>query len=99
MEKIKVDVDEDLEDIMPGFLKNREGDIADLTKAIEEKDDETVKSIGHKLSGNAGGYGLDALGEIGQEIENAGVQKDWAKVQSELDNMKDYLNRLEINYV
>jgi len=56
-EKIVVHVDIDLEDLIPGFLDNRQKDIRNLESALQENDFETLRSIGHNLKGVGGGCG------------------------------------------
>jgi hypothetical protein len=43
-EKTVVNIDIDLEDLIPGFLENRQKDILKLEQAIEEQDFEVLRS-------------------------------------------------------
>ena len=74
-EKIIVQVDEDLEDLIPGFLENRKQDVENLRQELEQKNFVNVTSIGHSIKGVGGGYGFDLMSELGAKIEIAGKPK------------------------
>lgn len=98
MMKEIVVVDKDLQDLIPGFLKNREIDIEKLTKAIEEEDYETIRIIGHSMKGFGSGYGFHFVTEIGKVIEEAGLKKDLKKANESLERLKLYFANIEIRY-
>ncbi len=50
-EKIIVQVDPDLEELIPGFLENRKLDIEKLRSALNEKDFVNLGLIGHSIKG------------------------------------------------
>lgn len=94
---IRIEVDPELLDLVPGFLHNRETDVEVLTRAVSERDLKTAGIVGHRLRGAAGGYGFDVLGTMGGRIEEAashGSVEDIALVVAE---MVDHLARLEIH--
>ena len=94
---IHIEVDPELLDLVPGFLRNRQTDVEVLTRAVAERDLETARVVGHRLRGAAGGYGFAALGTLGARIEQAASQgcvEDIARVVAE---MVDHLARLEIH--
>lgn len=96
--KIPVTIDKDLESIVPGFLKHRQEDIVKMKEALLKNDFPTMKSIGHKLKGNAGGYGFDELGFTGARLEKAAENNEKDKCEQCLAEMIDYLNRVEITF-
>lgn len=98
MMKEIVVVDKDLQDLIPGFLKNRETDIEKLTKAFEEEDYETIRIIGHSMKGFGSGYGFHFVTEIGKVIEEAGLKKDLKKANESLERLKLYFANIEIRY-
>jgi len=97
-DKIIVNVDEDLEDLIPGFLENRVTDIDKLNSAVSENDSEILRSIGHSLKGVGGGYGFMKITEIGAEIESCAKLKDMDKIKCLIKELADYLDRVEIVY-
>ncbi|RMG73827.1 MAG: Hpt domain-containing protein [Nitrospirae bacterium] len=98
-EKITVYVDSDLEDIVPVFLQSRQKDILSMERALAEGDYETIRLIGHSMKGAGGGYGFDAITEIGASIERAAKQGDKDAIKRQIEALKDYLNRVEVKYV
>ncbi len=97
-EKIIVNVDPDLEDLIPGFLQNRSEDVKKLTDALEKNDFESLRSIGHSLKGVGGGYGFELMSEIGAEIETASKQDDAETVKTKIHQLDDYLKRIQVKY-
>ncbi len=97
-EKIMVSVDEDLEELIPGFLKNRTADVQLLKEAIEADDIGKIQSIGHSLKGVGGGYGFDALSELGAKIEIAAKEKNVSEIKTLVEEMADYMARVEVVY-
>ena len=94
--KIVVSVDADLEELIPGFLENRIKDVQSLREALAEQDVGKIQSIGHSLKGVGGGYGFDALSEIGAAIEAAAKQQDLGSIEALIVSMADYLERIDI---
>ncbi len=93
-----VHIDPDLEDIVPGFLENRRKDIVSLQTAIPRGDFETIRMLGHRLKGDGGGYGFDAISEIGAAIEHAAARRDAPALTQQAQALEDYLNRVEVVY-
>lgn len=94
-EKIIVQItDEDIVDIIPGYLENRQKDLETLKQA--PNDFETVRSLGHKMKGSGGGYGLDRISEIGKALEEAAKAQDLDAIQSGIAALQDFLERVEI---
>ena len=98
MAKIRVHVDPDLKEIVPGFLENRKKDVLALANALQTQDFATCKSIGHKMNGNSGGYGFHRLSEIGEVIEKASANNNLYKIQSATRELESYLANLEVVY-
>ena len=97
-EKIIIQVDPDLEELIPGFLENRNTDIAKLRASLDDKDYANIQSIGHSTKGVGGGYGFDLMSELGAEIESAAKENDADKIGEKINQLDDYLQRIEIEY-
>nr|CRH06259.1 Conserved protein of unknown function. Containing Hpt domain [Candidatus Magnetococcus massalia] len=95
---IPVVIDQDLEDIVPGYLENRQKDIKDLNKALEEGDFQTASVLGHRMKGSGAGYGFDEITEIGKTIELAAKASDSSAIAEGVSRLVDYLERVEISY-
>ncbi len=76
--KILVNIDPDLEELIPGFLENRSKDLTKLQDAMGKADYQVIQSIGHSLKGVGGGYGFDEMSKIGADIESSAKTQDHA---------------------
>ncbi len=94
--KIMVLVDSDLEDLIPGFLENRAHDIKSIEDALARKDYETIAQLGHTMKGVGGGYGFDAITDIGGSIEKAAKTENCVQIRQSIDALADYLARIDI---
>jgi len=98
-EKIVVNVDSDIEDLIPGFLENRQQDVKSIYDALEKEDYETIRILGHSMKGAGGGYGFDEITDIGRSIEESAEGKNQEEVKKWVINLSNYLDRIEIVYV
>lgn len=94
--KILVTVDEDLLDIIPGYLERRHGDAATITGALAQGDYEQILRIGHSMKGSGGAYGFEAITTIGAALEQAAKRQDSRAIEEQLRVLQDYLERVEI---
>ena len=97
-EKITVNIDPDLEDLIPGFLSNRKEDIEKLRTAIKSSSLDDLRSIGHSLKGVGGGYGFQKITEIGAEIENYAKSSNLDEIKKLIEDLDEYLDCVEIIY-
>ena len=97
-EKIVVNIDIDLEDLISGFLENRQKDILKLEQAFAEQDFETLRSVGHNLKGVGGGYGFHDMTTFGAAIEEGAKEKNLATINENIKKLSHYLANVEINY-
>ena len=97
-EKITVKVDSDLEDLMPGYLQNRHGDIGKIQKALEQNDYESIRVLGHTMKGTGGGYGFDSITDIGRSIEQSAKDKNPEDIRKLIHELSSYLERVEVVY-
>ncbi|MGM0500114.1 MAG: Hpt domain-containing protein [Bacillota bacterium] len=98
MSKNKVYIDSDLEFLIPQFLENREEDIKKLEKLLKKSEFDQIRIIGHSMKGSGGGYGFDYLTEIGSQIEQAAELKNDHKIKNLINELKKYLENIEIIY-
>jgi HPt (histidine-containing phosphotransfer) domain-containing protein len=95
-EKIVVKVDPEIADLIPGFLNNRKKDIENMGSCLKVKDFEQIERLGHGMKGSGAGYGFYGISEIGKSIEIAAKEKNIEAIKKEIENLKDYLDRVEI---
>ena len=96
--RIKVVVDRDIEELIPGFLENRQADIRSILGSLEDDDYETVRILGHSMKGAGGGYGFDAISDIGQNLESAAREKNAWAIKKMVSDLASYLEQVDIVY-
>jgi CheY-like chemotaxis protein len=84
----------ELQELMPGYLKGRRGDLARLSAAIEERDFAVVVHVGHNMKGTGSSYGHQAISEIGLLLEQAGGARNDDAVRRQIEALSEYLATL-----
>ena len=97
-EEIVVHLDAYLEDIIPGFLKNRRKDIKNMLKALECDDYEVIMILGHGMKGSGGGYGFEVITDIGRSLEQAAKNKNSEEVRKWVNKLSTYIERVKVVY-
>ncbi|TIH19944.1 Hpt domain-containing protein [Marinifilum sp. JC120] len=97
--KIVERIDADLQGLVSGFIKITYNEIKDLEDALNAGDMDVVARIGHNLKGSALNYGFSQLGAIGLRIETCAALNKPDEVQVELEVLKDYVERVEVEFV
>ncbi|MGH7931715.1 MAG: response regulator, partial [Candidatus Binataceae bacterium] len=95
-QRVVVRVAPDLSDLIPGFLEHKRADSKLVEAAIERADHETLSHLGHKMKGEGGSYGLDAISEIGDAIEQAAKARDLATIRLLAAELSAYLEAVEV---
>jgi HPt (histidine-containing phosphotransfer) domain-containing protein len=95
-EKTIIRVAPEIAELIPGFLENRRKDIAAMLDAVQRGDFETVRVLGHSMKGAGGGYGFDAITEIGAALEQAAKQRNAAEIRNRVNELSSYLDRVEV---
>ena len=97
-DRFVVQVDPEIEEIVPICLQSRRDDVEPLSKALEEGDFETIRLLGHNMKGSGGGYGFDAITDIGQSLEQAAKNQSSREIKRLVEELASYLNRVEVVY-
>ena len=90
------EVDEDLRDLLPGYLTNRKKELVTLRQALEQGDFQVIENIGHKLRGNAESYGFTELGTWGAKLESLSKTRDFGSIPKVIDLIEAYLNEVRL---
>lgn len=98
MEKIVVQVDADLEDLIPGYLESRRQDVETVLQALENQDFETIRIVGHTMKGTGGGYGFDAITGLGHSLEEAAKGQNGEGIRQKAATLLAYLQSVEVVY-
>ncbi len=96
-EKITIYIDdEDILELIPDYLESRREELPLLRDAVSQGDFETLRGYGHKLKGSGGGYGLDRISEIGARLESFTKASDMKSIVTVIDELDDFINRVEV---
>ncbi len=95
---ILVRIDKDLEELIPGYIANRQKDVALILSLAAEGDYEPVRVLAHSMKGSGGGYGFDEITKIGARMEAAAKKGDMQEIKRQVDDLKEYLERIEVVY-
>lgn len=97
-ERITVRADEELRDLIPGYLDRRREDVALIGEALAREDFESIRSLGHKMKGTGGGYGFPEITEIGGALEEAAKGKRGEDIRRQAEDLQFYLDHIDIVY-
>lgn len=95
---ISVHIDQDLEAIVPSFLENRRRDAQTLETALQQNNLAQIKMIGHRMKGDGGGYGFDAISMVGEALEQAAAREDRSAIRRHTAELADFLARVTVVY-
>ncbi len=94
----RIKVDGDLRDLVPEFLAHKRADVGSIQQAISVADYKTLGHIGHKMKGEGGSYGFDAVTALGAVLERAALDQDLATARHTLDEFAAYLDSVDVIY-
>lgn len=94
-----VQVESDLEELIPGFMKNRYLDVEKIENLLQKEDFDAIELVGHTMKGNGAGYGFEEISEFGKAIEEAATEKQSLVIRKLLTDLSSYLDHIDIEYV
>jgi HPt (histidine-containing phosphotransfer) domain-containing protein len=83
-------------DLIPAFLQNRRQDVIAILNAVDQRDFESVESLGHGMKGAGGSWGFQAITDIGAALEQAGESADIEASHKCVSELSRYLDRVQI---
>ena len=86
---------DDLTRLKTAFIANRHLDFAAVQSAITNREFEAVRTIGHRIKGLAGSYGLEEIGIIGGHIERAALDQDMDGITRYIEQLREAVGRAE----
>ena len=96
LNRIVVEVDPVLRDLVPVYLTNRRGDIELVKVALDRGDFGTIRRAGHNMQGSGSSFGFDGLTAIGAELERAAKAGKRMEITRLLHDLQHYLSRLDV---
>ncbi len=98
VEKIRVQIDEELEELVPTYLKNLQKSVDTIENGLKEGDLEQCRFIGHNIKGSGGSYGFNFISTMGEEIELAAKSEDKDSITKCIVRLRDYFKRVDVQY-
>jgi HPt (histidine-containing phosphotransfer) domain-containing protein len=96
--RIIVHVDADFEALLPGFIEDWEQELRAMREALEKKNYEIIRKIGHDMKGIGGSCGLDDITNLGNSLSEGAKAMDQELIRKNLDTLSEYLKRVEFVY-
>ncbi len=97
-ETIHLKISKTIEDLIPSYLDNRKKDIVSLNNALDQENLDFIQGVAHKLKGSGGGYGFDAISDIGRTMEISAKEKNKKKIKDAINALTQYLENICITY-
>jgi HPt (histidine-containing phosphotransfer) domain-containing protein len=91
-------IDQGLEEIVPGFLENRRRDVQTIETALQNNNLSQIQVIGHRMKGDGGGYGFEAISDLGAGLEQAAAREDRDAIRRHTAKLIDFLARVHVVY-
>jgi HPt (histidine-containing phosphotransfer) domain-containing protein len=95
-DRVIVEVDEDLSDLIPGFLAHKRADVMSIFESVARRDYPEISRVAHRIKGEGASYGFDSMTEMGRSLEHAAATRDDGAVTALARQLLDYLDRLEV---
>jgi len=89
-------IQEDLEDLIPNFLKNREKEISSLSSAVALENYSQIAVIAHALKGTSGSYGFQYIYTLANEIEFSAKDNNLNLIKTKLTELKIHYKNIEV---
>lgn len=95
-DRVIVEVDEGLSDLIPGFLTHKRADVATILEAITRDDYAEIARIAHRIKGEGGSYGFDTMTELARSLEVAASTRDDSAATTLARQLLNYIDHVEI---
>ncbi|CAN2049272.1 Hpt domain-containing protein [Candidatus Magnetomoraceae bacterium gMMP-1] len=97
--QVTVKVNEKMKKFIPQFLNNTHADFEKLKTAVESNDFKAVHTIAHSMKGYGTPFGFIALSDISAIIQVQAIQNNIEEVKRLTDELSNYLDNINIEYV
>jgi HPt (histidine-containing phosphotransfer) domain-containing protein len=95
-ERIRLNVEPELRELVPGFLANRRKDLEAIARALHSGNLEAIRAVGHNIRCFSRVYGFDALTALGEEIQQAAAEHSTLRIVHAQTQLADYLSRIDL---
>jgi HPt (histidine-containing phosphotransfer) domain-containing protein len=95
-DRLVVEVDEGLSDLIPGFLTHKRADVSAIIQAIARRDFAEIARTAHRIKGDGGSYGFDTMTELGRSLEAAAAIRDDSAATALARQLLNYIDHVEV---
>ena len=95
-DRIRLNVEPRLKELVPGFLENRRRDLERLREALRSGDLAAIRDVGQNIRCFSRVYGLADLTTLGEEIRCAAEERSTLRIVHLQGQLADYLSRVEL---
>ncbi|MBI4850233.1 MAG: hypothetical protein HY819_00245 [Acidobacteria bacterium] len=92
-------IDASLQELTQSYLNNEQIALNNLKKALENKDFNTLFTIGDQLYGHGYSFGFPVISELGKNIELAATARDFSHLNELIGSLSFYLDNINIVYL
>lgn len=96
---ILVEISRELESLVPGYLESRYRECDELDRLLQTGAIEDIYLLGHRMKGSGGSIGFDEISDIGEILEKAAHRVDEERIRGAVERLREYLNRVRVEYV
>jgi CheY-like chemotaxis protein/HPt (histidine-containing phosphotransfer) domain-containing protein len=96
--RILVTADPEFADLIPTFLDNCRREASSMKQALERGDYPAIAASSHKLTGAGASFGFQPLSDESRRIEAAAKSADPAGVETHLEAVRLYLEKVSVIY-
>lgn len=93
---VTLDIDPMLADLVPGYVREKRRQMADLRRLVTDGDMDSLKQIAHNIKGTGASYGIPDVTRLGRAIETAGQQGDAPVASSLIEELDALLARVQV---
>src|SRR6185503_8356333 len=94
-EKIQLQVEPALRELVPGFLANRRKDLELIGRALSSGNLEAIRVVGHNIRCFSRVYGFEELTALGEEIQQAAADASTLRIAHAQSQLATYLSRID----
>jgi hypothetical protein len=95
-DRIRLNVEPRLKELVPGFLENRRRDLERMREALRSGDLAAIRDVGQNIRCFSRVYGLADLTTLGEEIRCAAEERSTLRIVHLQGQLADYLSRVEL---
>ena len=96
MDKIRLNVEPALKELVPGFLDSRRRDLERMRQALRAGDLAAIREVGRNIRCFSRVYRFEELTALGEEIRCAADERSMLRIVHLQGRLADYLSRVEI---